>query len=180
MFRAKGTLLDNGGIVIDKFEDSKFKQDIINTSGIQALESRAKLKQFALNAPDKYTAERSKVYVATLTAMVQDSYETIWLLLKEGKYPINGVEHEEIQVNGKRWAPRLSDAEISQYANGYAMSIKEAFEKIFSVVMPDDFKDLAEDKLRQVGKLQGAMKVEAPANGGAGGVVQQVVGGGGQ
>ena len=133
---------------------SIFRLPISNTLGISALESRAVLKDFALQKPAQYSKMRNEVYVSVVKKMVEDAHETLWELLSEGKMP-NG---RNIRVDGRNWSPNLPDQQIGQLANGYAESMMKAFEDIMTKVLPDDYRQLAEDKAVHIGKVEGVLR----------------------
>lgn len=138
-------------------KNSVFHMPITNTLGLEAQKARANMKNWALSAPEDYTAERNKVYMSVLEAMVEGNHDIIWSLLAEGKY--NGEAH--IKCKGDDWSPNLPDAQVAKLANGFAKSIMEAFDDIMSEVLPDDYKKLAEDKVRDINRVKGISDISA-------------------
>lgn len=132
---------------------SIFRLPISNTLGISALESRAVLKDFALQQPAQYSKMRNEVYVNVVKDMVEKAHQTLWELLAEGKMPSG----RHIQVNGRDWSPNMPDQQIGQLANGYAESMMKAFEDIMGKVLPDDYRQLAEDKTVHIGKVNAVL-----------------------
>lgn len=151
------------GLNVRDYTGSNFHQNIINTTGLEALESRGELKQYALKDPNGYTEERMRVYNETLQTMVHQNYEIIWKLLANGKYPTMDGTEAQIMIDNRKWAPRESDKIISDLGNGFAESVRDAFDEIFSKVLPDNFAALAEDRMKQIGKVQGVAESTANA-----------------
>jgi len=130
-----------------KADDSIFKLPIENSLGIEAMEARARLKNWAIASPQEYVKFRSEVYLETVRTMVQYNHKIIWDLLEDGIIPGTG---EVMKVNGDKWSPALPDAEIGKLSNSFAQSIMDAFDEILSKVLPDDYKKLSEDKLMEM------------------------------
>lgn len=152
---------DDGKEIVDIY-GSVFRQNIQNTSGVDQIDAQAKLKMFALSNSNGYTKERSKVYVAVLREMVQRNYDIIWRLLSEGVYPTLGGGEDRIVIAEENWKPGYPEQEINDLAQGFSVSIKEAFEKLMKEVMPDDYKEMAEDRLKNIAKVQGAIPSSTP------------------
>ena len=138
---------------------SIFRLPISNTLGINALESRAKLKDFALQYPAQYSKLRNQVYLSVVKTMVEDAHKTLWDLLSSGILP----DKSHIQVQRENWSPNLPDQEIGKLANGFAESIMTAFESIMSKVLPDDYKTLADEKMINISKVTGVLNAGASA-----------------
>lgn len=155
---------------IDRNEKAKtgkrsiFNTVITNTLGIEAMEQRNRLKNFAIQHSDEYTELRGKVFSSVVKTMVEEAHETIWNLLAEGVQP----DGSQIMVNGAPWSPKMPDQMISTIANGYGESMMHAFQDIMSKVMPSDYKDLADDKQIQIGKLNTALGSRGAGGSGAG------------
>jgi hypothetical protein len=140
-----------------KGEKSIFRLPISNTLGIEAIEARAKLKDFALQQPAEYSKMRNEVYIGVVKSMVESAHDTLWNLLATGSMPSG----DKIQVAGKEWSPNLPDQEIGRLANGYAESMMSAFEDIMNKVLPDDYKALSEDKQMNIAKVEGIARAVA-------------------
>ena len=82
--------------------------------------------------------------------MVESNYEIIWNLLSEGTY-----EGGKLSIGGEPYNPNLPDQEISRLANGFAEAILKAFDDVLSNVLPDNYKDLAEDKIHVINNAKG-------------------------
>lgn len=136
---------------------SIFRLPISNSLGIEAMEARNKLKNFALQHPPDYTELRGKVYTDVVKAMVETNHDILWELLAAGQTrDKDGVKHQ-IKVNGVDWSPNLPDQEISRLSNGFSESIMNAFTEIMGQIMPDDYRELAEDKLMNIAKVNGVL-----------------------
>ena len=134
-------------------KDSQFYLNIKNTLGLEATKSRADLKNWALRDPAGYTAFRSEIYMGVVSTMVENNYQTIWELLSEGRYLDEGRTVQTMMVGERRdtpFNPKLPDPEISKLANGFAEAVMKAFDDVLSKVLPDNYKDLAEDKMKAV------------------------------
>jgi hypothetical protein len=140
-----------------KGEKSIFRLPISNTLGIEAIEARAKLKDFALQQPAEYSKMRNEVYIGVVKSMVENAHDTLWNLLATGAMPSG----DKIQVAGKEWSPNLPDQEIGRLANGFAESMMTAFEDIMNKVLPDDYKALSEDKQMNIAKVEGIARAVA-------------------
>ena len=148
-------------------DKSVFKLPISNSLGIEALEARNQLKNFALQYPAQYTELRGAVYVGVVKNMVELNHEIIWKLLANGKVSDkDGNEQPISATNLPNWSPKLPDQEIASISNGFAESIMIAFNEIMAKVMPDDYKGLAEDKMINIAKVNGAVgAVRVPLRG---------------
>lgn len=133
---------------------SVFRLPISNTLGINAMQSRAKLKNFALRKPAEYAETRNGIYIAVVQKMVEDAHETIWNLLADGSLPGG----DKIQIDGEDWSPKLPDAEVGRLANGYSESMMNAFEEIMTKILPDDYRQLADDKMLNISKVEAGMR----------------------
>ena len=135
-------------------KQSVFNLPIKNTLGLDNLKQKAVLKAYALQHPVEYTKARAQAYENIVSRLVQENYDHIWNLLKQGK--IDNLSNETIfqGVAGlEGWTPGLQEAEIGKLATGYAESIMNLFDDIFEKIVPSDYKQLAEDKLTQIAKL---------------------------
>lgn len=137
---------------------SIFRQNIQNTAGLDQIEAQATLKNYALADSRGYTKMRAEVYVDTLRAMLQKNYDIIWDLLSQGHYP-KGSSNAQIIVDGAAWSPSYPDQEINEIAQGFSISIKQSFHKLMKEVLPDDYKDMAEERLKNAAKVEGALDV---------------------
>ena len=133
-------------------KQSAFHSNVKNTTGLLATQSKARLKHYALTNPAGYTAFRSKVYMDVVGQMVEQNYEVIWNLLSEGSYPGGRLE---IDDGDGPYTPNLPDQEISRLANGFAEAILKAFDDVLSNVLPDNYRDLAEDKIHVINNAKG-------------------------
>jgi hypothetical protein len=131
--------------------ESVFKLPISNTLGIDAIEARARLKNFALQEPAAYTEFRNEVYISVLRKMTEEMHSNIWNMLASGMLP-GGAQ---MNIKGTPWAPHLPDQEIGRLANGMAESMMKSFDEIMDRVLPDDYKSLADDKLMNIAKVNG-------------------------
>ena len=131
------------------------KQSISNVTGIDQIEARDRLKIFALERPREYAAERSKVYLAVVKAMVEKNAKTLWDFLGDGVLPSG----EKIMIGGKQWNGGLPDSDIASSVNGFCTSVKKAFEELLKDVMPDDYTTLAEMKTIHNARVEGALRV---------------------
>ena len=135
--------------------DSAFYSNVRNTTGLLATQSKADLKHFALSNPADYTKFRSRVYMDVVGNMVERNYETIWALLSDGIYEKGDGQFVQLDINGTQFHPNLPDQEISRLANGFAEAILKAFDEVLSNVLPDNYRDLAEDKIHVANKAAG-------------------------
>ena len=135
-------------------KESVFHLPITNTLGLDNLKQKAILKAYALQEPVKYTKARADAYERLVTRLVKENYDQIWNLLKQGK--IDNLTDEKIfedEPDLKDWTPGLQEAEIGKLATGYAESIMNLFDDLFEKIVPSDYKQLAEDKLTHIAKL---------------------------
>ena len=147
--------------------NSVFKLPISNSLGIEALEARNKLKNFALQYPAQYTQLRGDVYVGVVKNMVELNHEIIWNLLAKGMFRDKAGTDNPIEAPVlDKWSPNLPDQEIASISNGFAESIMIAFNEIMAKIMPDDYRGLAEDKMINIAKVNGAVgAVRVPLRG---------------
>lgn len=143
-----------------KDDTATFKLDVTNAFGIDAMRSRMRLKNYALTSPASYVEERAKIYTDILTVMVTYNYNLIWALLEKGQYPDKDGKLQDLMINGAIYSPELPSSEVSALANSWAESIMEAFDKIISKILPDDYKDMAENKMAELGKLTAQLRTK--------------------
>lgn len=136
---------------------SVYRVPISNSLGINALQARAQLKQFALTKPIEYSEMRNDVYIGVVKHMVETAHNTIWELLANGILP--GGAPILLGKGGDEWSPCLPDQQIGAIANGYSESMMEAFEKVMTKILPEDYKSLSEDKIATTAKLENALRV---------------------
>ena len=138
-------------------EKSVFDLPILNTLGLDNMSAKAELKAYALQNPVEYTKVRSEIYKKVVSNIVLTSYKSIWKLLKQGltTNPADGQDEKLFPDTSdlKDWTPQLQDAEVGRLATGYAESMLNLFEDIFEKILPSDYKQLAEDKLTSMAKL---------------------------
>jgi hypothetical protein len=134
-------------------EKSVFDLPIKNTLGLDNMRRKAELKAFALQHPVEYTKARAEAFEDIVSQMVEDSYRIIWNLLKKGEIGNSGITLFSKTKGLELWSPQLQDAEISKLATGYSESVLNLFDELFEKIVPSDYKQLAEDKLTTLAKL---------------------------
>ena len=134
-------------------KQSVFNLPIKNTLGLDNLKRKAELKAYALQHPVEYTKARAEAFEDIVSQMVEDSYRIIWNLLKKGEIGNSGITLFSKTKGLELWSPQLQDAEISKLATGYSESVLNLFDELFEKIVPSDYKQLAEDKLTTLAKL---------------------------
>lgn len=135
-------------------EKSVFKLPIKNTLGLDNLKSKAELKSYALAHPVEYTQMRTEAYTSVVENAVEGVYESLWKLLKEGKVGDRNVFDNSNDAKMKTWSPQLQDAEVARLATGFAESIMNLYDEIFEKICPSDYKQLADDKITHLAKME--------------------------
>lgn len=130
---------------------SVYQLPITNSLGLDAKKSRALLKTFALTKPAEYSQARMDVYDNVVKALVTDAHKVIWELLANGKFQGRFIftGHNDLP----NWSPNLPDSQIGTISNGFASSIMDNFEEILNIIMPDDYKSMAEAKMGNMGRI---------------------------
>lgn len=134
--------------------ESVFKLPIKNTLGLDNLKAKAQLKSFALSKPVEYTQMRTDAYTKVVESTVEGVYESLWDLLKKGEIKGDKMFSGSGDAVMRDWSPQLQDAEIAKLATGFAESIMNLYDDIFEKIVPSDYKELAEDKITHLAKME--------------------------
>ena len=132
-----------------------FYMPITNTLGVDASLARGELQSFALEHSKEYAKMRKEVYVSVVKHVIEDAHKKIWNLLSEGICPDGQPITLGDGFRSQRWSPSLPDSQCGETANGFAKSMKDMFDKILEQILPSDFKALADDKIRNIAKVEG-------------------------
>ena len=137
-------------------KEGTFYMPITNTLGVDASLARGELQSYALEHSKEYAKMRKQVYISVVKHVIEDAHKKIWNLLSEGICPDgNQIVLDDGFLGGIMWSPNLPDSQCGETANGFAKSMKDMFDKILEQILPSDFKALADDKIRNIAKVEG-------------------------
>ena len=142
----------------DPVEKSKFHLDVKNSIGLEYKKVRMDLMSLALSKPSLYYDLRKEIITAITEKQVEDAYELYWDLLRNGI--IGGDQMEYVNtVGGKvNFVPNLPEQKISQFAMKVAQTIEDICEEAVSLILPDDYLQLAQQRQKDVLASKGMME----------------------
>lgn len=122
---------------------SIFKVNPKNQLGLEHNQARNKLLKVALAKPEDYFDARAVLINSMTEKLVQDTYDTFWNALTEGKIPKAGGGTDDFEVGGAKFEPRLPESSVNKFALKASHAIMEICEEAVESIMPLEYKDLA-------------------------------------
>ena len=138
--------------------DSKFYINIKNELGLDYKRVRGDLLALSLSKPSNYYDLRTKVISDVTEAMVQNVYTMFWQLLRNGKIDANQLEYVPIGGGSKPFIPQLPEHLINQFATKAARTIEDICEEAVSLILPDDYLQLSQNRQKDILRSKGMME----------------------
>ena len=138
--------------------DSKFYINIKNELGLDYKRIRGDLLALSLSKPSNYYELRTTVITNITEAMVQDVYTMFWQLLRNGKIGANQLEYVPITGSSKAFIPSLPEHAINQFATKAARTIEDICEEAVSLILPDDYLQLSQNRQKDILRSKGMME----------------------
>ena len=133
-------------------EKSKFYINIANELGLSYKKQRAALLGTALAKPANYYNLRAEIVEKLTVKQVEQAYKTYWDLLKLGHLPGTNqpIEYKDGGDNDAKLVPDLPEHLINKFSSRVAATLEEIAEECVSMIMPDDFLKLAQEKQKEI------------------------------
>ena len=112
------------------------------------------MMQIALTNPTRYYAIRNNVMQNTVSAVVREMYNTVYLLLTKGKLKndqgdasaTNNQDGSAVEQGGL-FIPNMSEKEVSDFAMSVATTVRSMLVQAIHKLLPDDYINLASARL---------------------------------
>ena len=137
---------------------SKFYINIKNELGLDYKRVRGDLLALSLSKPSNYYDLRTKVISDVTEALVQQIYTMFWELLRNGKVGGTQLEYAPITGGNKPFIPQLPEHLINQFATKAARTIEDICEEAVSLVLPDDYLQLSQNRQKDILRSKGMME----------------------
>jgi hypothetical protein len=141
--------------------ESKFYINIKNELGLDYKRVRGDLLALSLSKPSNYYDLRTKVISDVTEEMVQNIYTMFWQLLRNGKIGANQLEYVPIAGGSKIFVPQLPEHLINQFATKAARTIEDICEEAVSLILPDDYLQLSQNRQKDILRSKGMMEENA-------------------
>ena len=138
--------------------DSKFYINIKNELGLDYKRIRGDLLALSLSKPSNYYELRTTVITNITEAMVQDVYTMFWQLLRNGMIKGNQFEYTPITGSSKPFIPQRPEHAINQFATKAARTIEDICEEAVSLILPDDYLQLSQNRQKDILRSKGMME----------------------
>jgi hypothetical protein len=138
--------------------DSKFYINIKNELGLDYKRVRGDLLALSLSKPSNYYDLRTKVISNVTEEMVQRIYTMFWELLRNGKIGATQVTYNNILSVETQFIPQLPEHLINQFATKAARTIEDICEEAVSLILPDDYLQLSQNRQKDILRSKGMME----------------------
>ena len=138
--------------------ESKFYINIKNELGLDYKRVRGDLLALSLSKPSNYYDLRTKVISDVTEAMVQSVYTMFWQLLRNGKIDADQLQYVPITGGSKPFIPQLPEHLINQFATKAARTIEDICEEAVSLILPDDYLQLSQNRQKDILRSKGMME----------------------
>ena len=137
---------------------SKFYINIKNELGLDYKRVRGDLLALSLSKPSNYYDLRTKVISNVTEEMVQRIYTMFWELLRNGKIGATQVTYNNILGTDTMFIPQLPEHLINQFATKAARTIEDICEEAVSLILPDDYLQLSQNRQKDILRSKGMME----------------------
>ena len=142
---------------------SKFFIDIKNELGLDYKRVRGDLLALSLSKPSNYYELRTNVISNITEAMVQQAYITFWALLRNGQISDGTGSFAQLEytpLTGTKipFVPQLPEHLINQFATKAARTIEDICEEAVSLILPDDYLQLSQNRQKDILRSKGMME----------------------
>ena len=140
--------------------DSKFYIDIKNELGLDYKRVRGDLLALSLSKPSNYYDLRTNVISLVTEDFVQTIYIRFWNLLRNGivNDGSDPITYYNAAGNEVPFVPQLPEHLINQFATKAARTIEDLCEEAVSLVLPDDYLQLSQNRQKDILRSRGMME----------------------
>jgi hypothetical protein len=128
-------------------KDFNFKVIPSDFRGIEHEKFRTKLLNLAITEPTKYNQLRMDVLEKVKEAAVNSQYNIYYYLLTTGRNEVNNASIIEGEPNADLFVPRVPANVVNEFAMKASATIDKIAEEAIEMIMPDDWKDVADKRL---------------------------------
>ncbi len=131
-------------------KDFNFKVNPSDFRGIEHEKFRTKLLNLAITEPTKYNQLRMDVLEKVKEAAVNSQYNIYYYLLTTGMNETNDghiLEKSTSKGLSGLFVPRVPANVVNEFAMKASASIDKIAEEAIEMIMPDDWKDVADKRL---------------------------------
>ena len=143
-------------------ENSKFFIDIKNELGLDYKRVRGDLLALSLSKPSNYYDLRTNVISLVTEEFVQEIYIRFWQLLRNGivggSSVTDPITYYNVAGNEVPFVPQLPEHLINQFATKAARTIEDLCEEAVSLVLPDDYLQLSQNRQKDILRSRGMME----------------------
>ena len=124
-----------------------FKVNPSDFRGIEHEKFRTKLLNLAITKPTEYNDLRMNVLEAVKEKAVNAQYNIYYYLLTAGRNEKNDASIIEGKPNADLFVPRVPANVVNEFAMKASATIDKIAEEAIEMIMPDDWKDVADKRL---------------------------------
>ena len=124
-----------------------FKVNPSDFRGIEHEKFRTKLLNLAITKPTEYNDLRMNVLEAVKEAAVNSQYNIYYYLLTKGCQEDGATSIIEGKPNATLFVPRVPANVVNEFAMKASATIDKIAEEAIEMIMPDDWKDVADKRL---------------------------------
>ena len=128
-------------------EGFNFKVNPSDFRGIEHEKFRTKLLNLAITKPTEYNDLRMQVLEAVKEKAVNAQYNIYYYLLTAGRNELNNKSIIEGKPNSDLFVPRVPANVVNEFAMKASATIDKIAEEAIEMIMPDDWKDVADKRL---------------------------------
>ena len=139
-------------------EKSKFYINIKNELGLDYKRVRGDLLALSLSKPSNYYELRTTVISDVTEKMVEQIYTMFWSLLRNGKIGNDQIEYTPLTGSSVSFIPQLPEHLINQFATKAARTIEDICEEAVSLILPDDYLQLSQQRQKDILRSKGMME----------------------
>jgi hypothetical protein len=137
---------------------SKFYIDIKNELGLDYKRVRGDLLALSLSKPSNYYELRTTVISDVTEKMVQEIYTMFWQLLRNGMIGTDQIKYNPVVGSAVAFVPQLPEHLINQFATKAARTIEDICEEAVSLILPDDYLQLSQQRQKDILRSKGMME----------------------
>lgn len=139
--------------------ESKFYIDIKNELGLDYKRVRGDLLALSLSKPSNYYDLRTSVISLVTEDFVETIYIRFWNLLRNGIVTgTDPITYYNVAGTEVPFVPQLPEHLINQFATKAARTIEDLCEEAVSLVLPDDYLQLSQNRQKDILRSRGMME----------------------
>ena len=131
-----------------------FKIDTSDYLGISHTTFKNKLMEIALTKPSEYFQLREKVLERVKTNAIANLYNTIYLVLTEGKLN-DGNLAAAGATQSAIFVPNYPKQKVTEIALSAAKTMDEIIDGIIEIILPIDYNDIAKQRISRKADANG-------------------------